>query len=159
MTSVFQEQLALFGLYQELRDDLMQVLSDTTLAFTPGGSALTLGSLCREIGETQQSYLDSFTSRQQDFRYRHPDPDIGTNLDRLRAWYAELDDVLATILTGFGPDDLVNAIIDRGGGFEVTIPMQLEIYKEALLLFYGKASIYLKVLQLEVHGRWQHWIG
>jgi len=159
MAGAFEEQVALFRLYQELRDDLMNLLTDEALVYQPGGAAPTLGSLCREIGETEQSYLESFATLRQDFSYRHPDPAIDHSVARLTAWYAELDAALASTLGALTPEALDNDVIDRGGGFEVSLPLQLEIYKEALLIFYGKASVYVKALGMEVPGRWQRWIG
>jgi hypothetical protein len=35
----------------------------------------------------------------------------------------------------------------------------LEIYKEALLIFYGKTSVYLKATGKELPEQWLAWIG
>ncbi|MFP4346453.1 MAG: hypothetical protein ACLFU8_17340 [Anaerolineales bacterium] len=37
--------------------------------------------------------------------------------------------------------------------------VQLEIYKEALLIFYGKVSVYLKALGKVPSEHWQAWIA
>jgi hypothetical protein len=36
---------------------------------------------------------------------------------------------------------------------------QLEVYKEALLIFYGKASVYLKAMGKPRPQQWQEWIA
>jgi hypothetical protein len=37
-------------------------------------------------------------------------------------------------------------MIDRGGDFKLSPQGQLDAYKEALLIFYGKVDVYLKAL-------------
>jgi hypothetical protein len=37
--------------------------------------------------------------------------------------------------------------------------IQLHIYREALLSFYGKASVYLKALGKTLPEQWQSWIA
>ena len=49
--------------------------------------------------------------------------------------------------------------IDRGYGFLVPADVQLHIYQEALIIFYGKTTVYLKLLHKTMSDQWQHWIG
>jgi hypothetical protein len=37
--------------------------------------------------------------------------------------------------------------------------VQFQIYHEALLMFYAKASVYLKALQKRVNDEWQAGVG
>ena len=60
-------------MYTPLRDELMASLTDDELAFTPGGENPTLGELCRELGETQYAYVQSFKTFKIDFSYRTND--------------------------------------------------------------------------------------
>ena len=57
-------------MYTPLRDELMASLSDEDLAFSPGGDNPTLGALCRELGETQHAYVQSFKTFEIDFSFR-----------------------------------------------------------------------------------------
>ncbi|MGA9531696.1 MAG: hypothetical protein WBR18_03175 [Anaerolineales bacterium] len=147
----------LMRLYMGLRDQLMGHLTDDALGFSPGGGNPPLSDLCRQIGEVQTSYIQSFRTFEQDFSYRHPDSTIGGSVEGLQSWYEELDADLEMALDQLSANDLA-ARIDRGGGFEVTPAIQLEIYKEALLIFYGKTSVYLKALDIQLGGRWESWI-
>jgi hypothetical protein len=36
---------------------------------------------------------------------------------------------------------------------------QRDMYREALLIFYGNASVYLKALRKSLPPQWQAWIG
>jgi len=63
-----------FAEYQQLRSDLMETLTDEDLTTTLGGNTLSLGAICREIGEIEYSYVESFRTFTQDFTYRNEDP-------------------------------------------------------------------------------------
>ena len=159
MNSIISEYYDLFELYQSLRNQLLAVLTDENLAFIPGGENLSLGALCREIGEVQVSYIQSFETLKQDFSYRNLEEGLEGSVERLQAWFQELDGQLRAAIEGFSEEDLENKVIDRGGDFIIPPRIQLEIYKEALLIFYGKTSVYLKMLGRVPSEQWQEWIG
>lgn len=159
MNSLIQNDYPLFALYQRLRQQLLEQLEDSDLAFTPGGENPTLGDLCREIGEVEQAYIDSFREQRQDFSYRYPDPSISTSVAHLRTWYEELDAALQDAIMAIADSDVHQPVIDRGPDFVVSPFVQLQIYKEALLIFYGKASVYLKAMGKPRSEQWQDWIA
>jgi hypothetical protein len=159
MNSIIQNDYPLFTLYQRLREQLMAQLADGDLSFSPGGENPTLGELCREIGEVEQAYIDSFREQRQDFSYRYPDPSIATSVARLREWYGELDGALKEAILAFADTDVHQPLIDRGPDFVVSPFVQFQIYKEALLIFYGKVSVYLKAMSKARSEQWQDWIA
>ena len=55
---------------------------------------------------------------------------------------------MKALVEGFSDDDLAKTI-DRGTGFSVPVDMQLDIYLQAQLIFFGKASIDRKALGIE----------
>jgi hypothetical protein len=57
-----------------MRAQAMDLLDDADLAFNPGGENMTLGALCREIGEIEYSYLESLKTLKQDWSYRSQRP-------------------------------------------------------------------------------------
>jgi hypothetical protein len=115
--------------------------------------------LCREIGETERSYIASFQTFTQDFSYRTPDPAIEHSLNVLKFWYTELDRDLRAAVERLTDEDIATRTIDRGGGFRLPPSTQLIFYQEALLIFYGKVSVYLKALGRTLPEQWQVWIG
>ena len=145
--------------YRGLRDQLMGILDDDDLDVRLGGATETLGALCRELAEVQRSYTESFETFRQDFSARDAEPERGGSVAALTAWYAELDGELAAALERLSDDDVANRLIDRGGGFTVPPPFQLDVLREALLIFYGKASVYLKAMEKPLPKQWQDWIG
>jgi len=145
-------------MYTPLRDELMASLSDKDLAFSPGGENPTLGELCREIGETQYAYVQSFKTFKIDFSYRVNDDAYLTSVAKLQSWYAELDQQLEAELETINDGDVANIMMDRGG-YEVPLHISLDILREALLIFYGKVSVYLKAMGMERTQMWRDWIA
>lgn len=152
-----------FSEYQALRDELMAILTDDDLGFRVGGTSATLGALCREIGEVEHTYVESFRTFRQDFGYRNPDPRLERSVGALASWYAELDRELAAAIAALSEDDIADRRIVRNdfdiSDFSPLPNIQLDIYREALLIFYGKASVYLRAMGKALPGHWPHWIG
>lgn len=159
MNNLVTQYFPIFKLYQAVRGQLLEVLTDEDLKYELGGETLPLGALCKEIGEVQQAYIDSFKTLTQNFDYHHPDPDMTLNVAKLKSWYAELDAELDRVIEGFSNEELASKIVDRGGGFTVPIHIQLDIYKEALIIFYGKASIYLRAMRKPRPHQMAEWIA
>lgn len=158
MNTIIQHQYPVFELYQGLRAELLETFSDADLALTPGGANPTLGELCIAIGETEQSYIESFKSFTQDFSEIRPHPESAHTVAGLQAWYARLDAELRQVVEGLTEEEVQNHLIDRGPDFKVPPHIQLEIYKEALLIFYGKVSVYLKAAGKPLPERFAIWI-
>jgi hypothetical protein len=152
-----------FAEYQQLRSDLMEILSDEDLSTTLGGNTLSLGALCREIGEIEYAYVESFRTFTQDFTYRNEDPRLETSVEALVAWYAELDRDLLAAVAGLSDEDAGGRRITRGDfdeDFFSPLPaIQLDIYREALLIFYGKVGVYLRAMRRPMPGFWGDWIA
>ncbi len=158
MNRIMQRYYPLFRYYQRLRDDLLERLTDQDLAFTPGGTNPTLGELCREIGQTQQAYIDSFRTFTLDFENHRPAPPA-RDVAGLRVWYEAMDRELEQVIAGFTDEELAEKQVDRGGNFRISIRANLDIYKEALIIFYGKATVYLKLLGKARSEQWEEWIS
>lgn len=159
MNRIIEKHYPVFELYQALRDQLTEILDDADLSFRPGGDNLTLGALCVQIGEVEQAYIDSFRTFKQDFSYRNEDPGLEGSTERLKSWFQELDAELKSAVGSLSDDDIENRVIDRGEDFQLRPHVQLEVYKEALLIFYGKVDVYLKALGKARPEQWQKWIA
>jgi uncharacterized damage-inducible protein DinB len=144
---------------QNLRYDLLNILTDSDLAYKLPGDNPTLGELCREMGEIEHSYLQSFKTLQHNWSYRNSDPEIATSVERLKAWYQALDEQFETVISGFSEEELQNKQVDRGHGFTPSLLVQFQIYHEANLMFYAKAIVYLKALQKPLNDQWKSAIG
>jgi uncharacterized damage-inducible protein DinB len=158
MNNILAEYYPTFRLYQNLRSQLMDLLTDDDLRFSPGGANPPLGALCQEIGEVERAYIDSFQTFRIDFAYRNPEPGLAESVGQLSAWYNALDAELEAAIAALSEEDVKTRQIDRGG-WSLPPSIQLEVYKEALLIFYGKASVYLKALGKSRSEQWQEWIA
>ncbi len=159
MNRIMQTQFPVFEMYRELRDQLMAALTDDDLRFRPVDHSPTLGDLCRRIGEVEHSYIESFRTFEHDFTYRADVPDIERSVEKLTTWYRELDGTLKEVLGALSDEDIEKRQIKRGDDFFLPIHIQLGVYQEALLIFYGKASVYLQALGKTPPQRFQEWIG
>ena len=165
MNTLIRDHLAAtyFEEYQHLRNELVDMLRDDDLAFRPGGAAFTLGALCREIGEIEHSYVDALRTFRQDFGWRNPDPEVERTVAALSTWFADLDRRLLAAIEALTDDDVTNRRISRDDvdveGFSPLAAQELDIYREALLIFYAKVSIYLRAMGKDLPGRWTVWIG
>jgi len=139
-----------------MRSQLFNILSDADLAFSPGGQTMTLGALCRQMGETEHVYIQSLKTLKQEWSYRHPEADVASHVARLKAWFQTLDDEMQATITTFWDED-GNKTIDRGG--PVTVEFQLDVYLQAVLIFLGKATIYLRAMNKQLPPFFEEYIG
>lgn len=158
VNSLIEEEFPLHQT-QNLRYDLMGALTDEDLAYKLPGDNPTLGELCWEIGALEQSYIESFQTLRQDWSYQDRQPEPGLTITQLTAWYRTLDDEFEVTVSKLSEDDLQTTQIDRGNGNMVPAFVQFHIYREALMMFYARASVYLKALQKTVNDYWRLAVG
>lgn len=144
-------------MYSARRDELMDLLSDADLDYTPGGRNPTLGQLCAELGQTQAAYAQSFKTFEIDFTSSSDDSAPAT-VSALKAWYAQLDEELEAALRNISDEDVATRQVDRGS-FQVPASINLDLLREALLIFYGKVSVYAKAMGKTLPPTWQMWFG
>jgi len=138
-----------------LRTQMLDVLSDADLKFSlPGNS--TLGEMYREEAEIERSYADSFKTFTQKFEYGKSDPALATDLTKLKAHFTALDADLDSTLEGLSEDE-INKNIERG--FPLTAKTQLAVYTQAVLIFFGKATVYYRAMSKPLPDHWKEWIG
>lgn len=141
-----------------LRDKLLAELTDADLAFTPGGTNPTLGDLFREIGEVQHIYTEGFKTFKQDFDYRYPEADIAGSTARLAAWYKSLDVEMEAALAALTEDDIQHKTITRPH-WEATVTTMYHTFREAILIFAAKASVYFKLMGKPLKEQVLWWMG
>lgn len=140
-----------------IRLKLLDTLSDTDLAYNLGGQNMSLGALCREIGEVQHSYTQSLQTFKQDWSYRNPEVGLESSTTQLKTWFQALDEEMKATSMALTDEDLTKEI-DRGG-YAIPATTQLDIYLQALLIFLGKVSIYFKAMNKAVPEPMQDFIG
>ena len=156
MNDLFEEEIR--G-HHSMRDHLLTLLSDADLAFELPGDNPTLGGLLVEMGDLQGVYTHSFETFTLDWAHRHLPPPAAMTIAALQAWFAAHDDAMKRALDRFTDDELRVDRIDRGGGFIASPFVQHQVYREAVYIYYGKLSVYLKALRRDGGSEWAAWIG
>lgn len=141
-----------------MRTQLLDLLTDADLAFSPGGDAMTLGALCREMGEVEQSYAQSLKTFQQDWSYHNSDPDVERSVSRLNDWFQRMDSELQATVAGLSDDDL-RKNVSRGAESSLPVDFQLDAYLQAVLIFFGKATVYLRIMRKPIPDLMRQYIG
>jgi len=157
MSSFMQEKWGIYEGTHTMRDEVLASLTDADLAFNPGGTNMTFGALWREMGEVEYSYVQSLKNFTQDFSYHNDDAALAGSVERLKAWLQSLDAEMKAALEAYSDDDW-NKTIKRESGYETSIEYQMDIYLQALLIFFGKVSVYLKAMNKPLTPAMADWI-
>ena len=145
--------------HHRMRDQLLTVVSDADLAYKLPGQNPTLGGLLIEMGDIEGVYTHSFETFTLDRAHREVPPPAQMTIAGLRAWFEAQDDAMNKALSRFTDDELQVDRIDRGHGFIASPFVQYEVYREAVYIFYGKLSVYLKALERDAGEEWAVGVG
>lgn len=156
MNSLFDEEIR--G-HHSMRDHLLTLVSDADLTYRLPGRNPTLGELLVEMGDLQGTYTHSFETFTLDWAHRRLPPPAPITVASLRTWFAQHDDAMSSALSRFTVDELQVDRIDRGHGFIASPFVQHQVYREAVYIFYGKLSVYLKALERDPGEEWAAWVG
>lgn len=157
MNRYMQEKWSWIEGTQGMLSQLLDILSDADLTFNPGGQNITLGALLRELGETEYSYIQSLKTLKQDWSYHNTEAGLESSVSHLKTWYQTLDEELKVTVSNLSDEDLTKTV-DRGG-FSMPVDWQLDVYLQAMLIFFGKATIYLKAMNKSYPQIIQDYIG
>jgi uncharacterized damage-inducible protein DinB len=156
MNNLFDEEIR--G-HHSMRDHVLTVVSDADLAYELPGQNPTLGGLLVEMGDLQGVYTHSFETFTLDWKHRQLPPPAPLTIASLRAWFDAQDDAMKAALDRFTDEELRIDRIDRGGGFIASPFVQHQVYREAVYIFYGKLSVYLRALERDAGASWAAWVG
>jgi len=157
MNGLFEEEIR--G-HHSMRDHVLSLVSDADLASKLPGHNPTLGEVLVELGDVQGVYTHSFETFTMDWTHRQlPPPEEPMTVASLRAWFAAQDDAMKGALDRFTDEELHEERIDRGHGFIASPHVQHMVYREAVYIFYGKLSVYLKALERDPGEVWAAWVG
>lgn len=158
MNRIVEEEFDVLKATMALKSQLLAILQDEHLGKNFGGKTMSLGAICKEMGEVQQIYIDSFRTFKQNWGYKYADDSVKTSVAALRAWNEKLDADLLDAIASLSNEDIEHKTIDRGG-FSPNPTVQMHVYREAILIFCAKVSIYLRALDIQFPEQWKSWIG
>ena len=157
MKRSLQERWPWFQEVRGMRLQLLDILSNADLAFSPGGQNMTLGALVRRMGDLEYSYIQSLKTGVRDLSYHNTEAGLESDITRLKTWFQALDDEMLDTISAFSNEELKKTV-DRGG-FNSTVEREVDHYGEALLIFFGKATIYLLAMNKPVPESIEYTIG
>ena len=140
-----------------MRTALLDTLNDADLAFSPGGQNMTFGALCHEMGEVEYAYTRSLKTFKQDWSYRNSEAGLESSVARLKTWFQTLDDEMKAVVSALTDEDWQKTV-DRNG-YATPVEFQLDVYLQALLIFLGKATVFLKAMHKPLPENFQEYIG
>jgi hypothetical protein len=159
MNSLVEHQFPVLEQTLALRHHLLDNLTDADLAFGLPGNP-TLGELCRESGQYDPIYIESFKTFAMDWTKPPAPTGAESSVAALRDWYTRSDEALKAAIRALSEEDVQGKMIDRQeGGFIVPAGVQFHIYREGLLIFCAKVSVYLRALAKSHPEQWETWIG
>lgn len=62
-------------------------------------------------------------------------------------------------MEGLSDDDVDNRLVFRNETFKLPPVIHLDVFREALLIFYGKTITYLKAMGRPRPTKWDQWLG
>jgi len=156
MNQLMQEKWPWIDGSHKMRIQLLNLMNDTDLAFSPGGQNMSLGALCREMGDTEYAYIQSLKTFTQDWSYHNTEAGLENSVAQLKNWYQMLDEELQTTVSAFSDEDATKTV--NRGGYPTPVGLQLDVYLQALLIFFGKVTIYLKAMNKSLPKEVQEYI-
>lgn len=156
MNTLFDEEIR--G-HHSMRDHLLTLVSDADLGYRLPGRNPSLGELLVEMGDLQGVYTHSFETFTLDWAHRELPRPQPITVANLQAWFATHDEAMNRALSRLTEEELRDERIDRGSGFIASAYVQHEIYREAVYIYYGKLSVYLRALDRDAGAEWAAWVG
>jgi hypothetical protein len=159
MNTFVQKEYWIVEMTEALTMQLLDLLSDDTLGHTAAAHNPSLGDLFAGQAAIQTAYIESFRTFTGDFHNIAPVSIDSGSVDALRQEFRLLHAGLKTELGTLSDEDFASRKIDRDGGFQIPLTVQVHIYRESILIFCGKVSVYLRSLGIAFPEQWVNWIG
>lgn len=111
------------------------------------------------MGDVARAYAESFRVGTMDFTVKADDRRSPRDGGELAEWIRAQEGLLKESVRSFSDEELATKVVDRGGGWEIQLQTQFHVYREALLIFFGKLDIYLRMMGKPRPEQWLQWVG
>ena len=159
MNQIEQNFLPLLDMGMDVLAMALENVSASDLEFTPPGDNAGLGELCRAMGDIAFAYAQSFRTKSMDFSITADDRRSPRNGGELSEWIRAQEGLIKEAVRRYSDEELTTNHVDRGGGWKVPLLTQFHIYREALLIFFGKLDVYLRMMRKPRPQTWVQWVG
>ena len=141
-----------FSYHRRRTRDLLQLLSDADLSFSPGPDQSPFWKHFRHIGRVQENYTDALASKKIAFSPRTAHYSGGLKKDSLLTYLQELDKRMLALLKSADS----NLVIDWYGE-SVTLEQHLIRLAEHEVLHHGQFILYMTSLKRDFPESWAVW--
>ncbi|MEJ7839903.1 MAG: hypothetical protein WKF81_13905 [Thermomicrobiales bacterium] len=141
-----------------LRSELLESLNNQDLSVTPGGSKPALGELLVSMGDLTRAYTSSFHDFLLEWDQEPSEGGISTSVETLQLWFSQLDSELESTLTELTDESILRQI-ERPGGGAMPVDMHLQVYNQALFIYFGKFVVYLNAISRPMPPSLAEYIG
>ena len=155
MNWLVEHELDVLNETHKLRQELLEAITDADLGFTVSPHNPSLRALLLEQGEYQMAYINAFQTFALRFDAKAPEG-IHSVAD-FQAWFAGLDQRLTAALEALTDEDLERRV-DRGS-WSQPARVSFHIYRESVLIFAAKASVYVLALGKTLTNQMRAWIA
>lgn len=159
MNQIEKDFFQLLDMGMDVLASVLTKISADDLELKPAGTELSMGELCRQMCDTAHAYTESFLSKDMDFELRAPERDGPSTGAEFATYLRQLETRMKEVIRSFSDDDLATVKIDREERWMVPPVLQFHIYREALLIFFGKLDVYVRMLNVERPVLWVRWVG
>lgn len=159
MNQIEQNFMPLLDMGMDVLTQALKDVSSADLEFTPQGENVSLGELCRRMGDVAYAYTESYRNGVMDFSLTAEDRKQPRNGEELSEWIRAKEALLKEAVRGFSDEELGSKTIDRGAGWKIPLLTQFHVYREALLIFFGKLDVYLRMMKKKRPEQWTQWVG
>ncbi|MEM9954441.1 MAG: hypothetical protein AAF846_22725 [Chloroflexota bacterium] len=94
------------------RHQPLDILTDEDLQYALPCN-MTLGELCKQVGEFDHKYARVLKTFKHDWSYTHPHADVATSVEKLRQWFSELEADIKQTVTMMPDERLNTQMVDR----------------------------------------------
>lgn len=155
MNKLIVQKGTLIDLMHNLRTEILNSILDADLDKTLGGTTLSLRALLLEQAGFQRAYTELF--RTFALRFDQNILDENLTLEAIKTKFDALDTDMIAALEALSNEDLARSV-DRGS-HKIPLEITFFTYRESLMIFAAKASIYLRALGRALPPQVAGWIG
>ncbi len=155
MNKILTQQANLIDLTHNLRTEILNAITEADLDTQLGGQSHSLRALILEQGTIQMAYVECF--RNFELRFDHAAPEGVQSLEDIKTWFVELDTSLISALGALSDEDLKRGVPRS----KYTVPAEIVFYtyRESVMIFAAKASVYLRALDHALPAQVKSWVG
>ena len=142
MNRLMKRYPELMELNQKLRRDVLDAISDEDLGHTLGGDTLSLAELPLQQNRWKDDYVQAWSTLE--LRHGSQSAPEQQTVVGFKLWFGSIEQDIRTTLEAMSDEELSRPV--KRGTYSLPLEITACTYRESLIIFAGKASLYLHSL-------------